>query len=48
LAVRSRANIDLQGFRSVTVTGNWRIIFRFPEGDAYEVDLIETIDGGGP
>lgn len=32
---------DLQGFWSVTVSGNWRIIFRFQEGDAYEVDLID-------
>ena len=32
---------DLQGFWSVTVSGNWRIIFRFSEGDAYDVDLID-------
>ena len=32
---------DLQGFWSVTVSGNWRIIFRFEEGDAYDVDLID-------
>jgi proteic killer suppression protein len=32
---------DLQGFWSVAVSGNWRIIFRFEEGDAYDMDLIE-------
>jgi proteic killer suppression protein len=32
---------DLKGFWSVTVRGNWRIIFRFKEGDAYDVDLID-------
>ena len=32
---------DLQGFWSVSVSGNWRIIFRFEEGDALDVDLID-------
>jgi toxin HigB-1 len=32
---------DRQGFWSVTVSGNWRIIFRFEEGDAHDVDLID-------
>jgi proteic killer suppression protein len=32
---------DLQSFWSVTVSGNWRIIFRFEEGDAYDVELID-------
>ena len=32
---------DLRSFWSVTVSGNWRIIFRFEEGDAYDVDLID-------
>jgi toxin HigB-1 len=32
---------DLQGFWSVMVSGNWRIIFRFEEGDALDVDLID-------
>ncbi len=31
----------LKGFWSVTVRANWRIIFRFQEGDAYDVDLID-------
>jgi proteic killer suppression protein len=32
---------DLQGFWSVTVSGNWRIIFRFEKGDAFDVDLVD-------
>jgi proteic killer suppression protein len=32
---------DLQDFWSITVSGNWRIIFRFEEGDALDVDLID-------
>ena len=32
---------DLKGFWSVTVRANWRVIFRFEEGDAYDVDLID-------
>ena len=32
---------DFKGFWSVTVRANWRIIFRFDEGDAYDVDLID-------
>jgi proteic killer suppression protein len=32
---------NLQGFWSVTVSGNWRIIFRFEDGDALDVDLID-------
>ena len=31
----------LKEFWSVTVRANWRIIFRFHEGDAYDVDLID-------
>jgi proteic killer suppression protein len=31
----------LDGFWSVTVSGNWRIIFRFENGSAYDVDLID-------
>jgi hypothetical protein len=27
--------------RSVTVTGNWRVIFRFEEGDALDLDLVD-------
>ena len=32
---------DLKGFWSITITGNWRIIFRFESGDAFEVDLVD-------
>ncbi len=32
---------DLTGFWSVTVRANWRVIFRFEEGDVYDVDLID-------
>jgi proteic killer suppression protein len=32
---------DLAGFWSVTVTGNRRIIFRFEQGRALDVDLID-------
>ena len=32
---------DLKDFWSVTVRANWRVIFRFEEGDVYNVDLID-------
>ncbi len=32
---------DLKGFWSVTVSGNWRIIFRFENGNAFDIDLID-------
>ena len=32
---------DRKGFRSVTITGNWRVIFRFEKGDALDVDFID-------
>jgi proteic killer suppression protein len=32
---------DLKDFWSVTVSANWRVIFRFEEGYAYDVDLID-------
>ena len=32
---------DLKGYWSVTISGNWRIIFRFVDGDAYDVDLVD-------
>ncbi len=32
---------DLKGFWSVTITGNWRVIFRFDKGDAFDVDLTD-------
>ena len=33
---------DLAGYWSVTVSGNWRVIFRFEGGHASDVDLIDT------
>jgi proteic killer suppression protein len=30
---------DLKDFWSVRVSGNWRVIFRFEQGDACDVDL---------
>jgi proteic killer suppression protein len=32
---------DLRDFWSISVSGNWRIIFRFEGGDAFELDLID-------
>ena len=33
---------DLAGYWSITVSGNMRIIFRFEQGDATDVDLVDT------
>jgi plasmid maintenance system killer protein len=47
------ANMDLPGFRphplkgemkgfwAVNVRGNWRVIFRFADGDAFDVDYLD-------
>ncbi len=32
---------NLNGFWSVTVRANWRIIFRFEGGDAFDVDFLD-------
>ena len=32
---------DLKGFWSVTVRANWRIVFRFEDGGAFDVDLTD-------
>ena len=32
---------NLKGFWSISVSGNWRIIFRFEDGDVYDVDLVD-------
>ena len=52
-AARSVSDMDLPGFRlhplkgdrkgfwAVTVRGNWRVIFRFVESDAFEVDYVD-------
>lgn len=31
----------LKGYWSVTVRANWRIIFRFENGDAHDVELVD-------
>ncbi|OIO56289.1 MAG: peptidase [Candidatus Marinimicrobia bacterium CG1_02_48_14] len=32
---------ELDGFWSIRVSGNWRIIFKFEAGDAYDVDYTD-------
>jgi proteic killer suppression protein len=32
---------DLKGFWSLTVRANWRIIVRFADGKAFDVDLVD-------
>ncbi len=32
---------NAKGYWSVTVKANWRIIFRFKDGDAYDVELVD-------
>jgi len=32
---------DLKGFWSVTVRANWRVIFRFDDGGADDVDYVD-------
>lgn len=32
---------DLKGFWSVTITANRRIIFRFEDGNAFDVDFVD-------
>lgn len=32
---------DLAGFWSVSVSGNWRIVFRFDGGHVCDVDLVD-------
>jgi proteic killer suppression protein len=36
-----RLSGDLKGFWSVTVSRNWRIVFRFEDGDAFDVDFLD-------
>lgn len=47
------AGLDLPGYRlhmpkgefkgmwSISISGNWQIVFRFTEGDVYDVDLVD-------
>jgi proteic killer suppression protein len=32
---------ELKSFWAVQVSANWRIIFRFKDGDAFDVDLLD-------
>lgn len=32
---------DLKGKWSITISGNWRVVFRFDDGDAFDVDLTD-------
>ena len=32
---------DLKGMWSVMISGAWRIVFRFVDGDAFDVDLVD-------
>ena len=29
------------GFHAVNVSGNWRVIFRFEDGDAFDIDYLD-------
>ena len=31
----------LQGRWSISISGNWRMTFRFADGDVYDVDLVD-------
>jgi toxin HigB-1 len=32
---------DLKGFWSIAVRANWRVIFRFEDGRAFDIDLVD-------
>lgn len=32
---------ELKGFWAVTVRANWRVIFRFSAGTAFDIDLVD-------
>jgi toxin HigB-1 len=32
---------DLKGYWSVTISGNWRIVYRFEDRDAFDVDFVD-------
>ena len=33
--------VDLKGFYAMTVQSNWRLVFRFVDGEARDVDLVD-------
>jgi proteic killer suppression protein len=32
---------EMRGMWSLSVSGNWRVVFRFEGGDAHDVDLLD-------
>jgi proteic killer suppression protein len=32
---------NMNGFYAVSVSGNWRVTFRFADGNAYDVNLVD-------
>jgi toxin HigB-1 len=32
---------DLKGFWAIKVNGPWRIVFRFEDGDAFDVEIVD-------
>lgn len=32
---------DMKGYWSIWISANWRMTFRFKDGDAYDVDLVD-------
>jgi proteic killer suppression protein len=32
---------EWRGYWAVTVRANWRVVFRFEEGDAFDVDFVD-------
>ena len=32
---------DRKGYWSISISGNWRVTFRFEDSDAFDVDLID-------
>ena len=32
---------DMKGSWSIWISANWRVVFRFEGGDAYDVDLVD-------
>ena len=32
---------DREGFWSISVNGPWRIVFRFENGDAHEIEIVD-------
>ena len=32
---------DQNGFWSISISGNWRVVFRFDDGDVYDVEFVD-------